>query len=57
MEPLTTDNKITVSDAREANEMHERIIGSLKMTAKEMIALGEYLCAIRSTKKRGDWSP
>lgn len=57
MERLTTNNKITISDAREANETHERICGSLKKTAKEMVALGEYLVAVRSTKKRGDWTP
>jgi hypothetical protein len=61
MEPSVTDNdandKITISDPKEANAMHEHILGSLKRTAREIYALGEYVCAVRATKKKGEWGP
>jgi hypothetical protein len=61
MEPSVTDNdtndKITISDAKEANAMHEHILGSLKRSAREICAMGEYICAVRATKKRGEWGP
>jgi hypothetical protein len=54
--PEDTDDKpLTISNPTEANAMHEHIIGSLRRTAKEMCAMGEYLCGVRSTKKRGEW--
>jgi hypothetical protein len=61
MEPSVTVNyindKIAISDAKEANAMHEHILGSLKRSAREICAVGEYICAVRATKKRGEWGP